>query len=359
MKYCRIWLPAGLAILAGCVWSSDEPAEPGPGAEVAATLETPPVDSSGDAADDPAIWVHPVDPALSLIIATDKQLGLYVYDVDGNLLQTLADGRMNNVDLREGFILGGASRTLVAASNRSDDSIALYVVDPAARRLTSAGASVPTGLSDAYGLCLYAAPGGGHYIFVNETGSGRFRQWRVQDGAGGIEATMVREFTVGSQAEGCVADDERGHLYVAEENAALWRFSADPAGGATRTVIDRVGGANGLDADLEGVALWRGAAGSGYVVVSNQGANNYAVYRRGEDNEFIGLFAIVGNTALGIDEVTQTDGLEVTHSSVGARFPEGLLVVQDGSNQGTIGRQNFKFVPWRTVAEALEIWEGG
>ncbi len=354
----RIWLPSLLTILGGCVYSSDDgPSEPGPGEELVATLDTPPVDSSGDAADDPAIWVHPVDRALSLVIATDKQLGLYVYDVDGNLLQTLPDGRLNNVDLRDGFILDGTSRTLVAASNRTDDTIALYVVDQATRRLTPAGASVPTGLTDPYGLCMYAAPGGGHFVFVNETDSGRFRQWRIQDGAGGITATMVREFSVGSQAEGCVADDELGDLYVAEENVALWRYSADPAGGALRVEIDRVRGTNGLAADLEGVAIWRGAGGNGFVVVSNQGASNYAVYRRGEDNEFIGLFAIVDNTVQGIDGVTNTDGLEVTHLSVGPRFPDGLLVVQDGNNQGTIGRQNFKFIPWRAVAEALEIWE--
>ena len=355
-----MWLPALLAILAACVYSSDDgPSGPGPGDEVVAALETPPVDSPGDAADDPAIWVHPVDPALSLIIATDKQRGLYVYDVDGNLLQTLPDGRMNNVDLRGGFIVGGSSRTLVAASNRSDNTIAFYLLDPVARRLTPAGPGVPSGFTDPYGLCMYAAPGGGHFVFVSETDSGRFRQWRIEDGAGGIAATMVREFDVGSQAEGCVADDELGHLYVAEENVALWRYSADAAGGTVREQIDRVGGANGLAADLEGVAIWHGAAGSGFVVVSNQGANNFAVYRRGEDNEFIGRFAIVENAALGIDGVTDTDGLELTHRSVGPRFPDGLLVVQDGTNQGTISRQNFKFVSWRLVAEALGIWEGG
>ena len=347
-----------LALLAGCDAGSSGGSMPGPGEQVVATLETPPVDSAGDAADDPAIWVHPADPALSLVIATDKKSGLYVYDADGNLLQTLPDGRMNNVDLRDGFVSGGNSLTLVAASDRSDDTIALYLLDPATRQLTSAGAHVPTGFSHPYGLCMYAAPGGGHYVFVNETGSGRFRQWLIEDGPAGIEATLVREFDVGSQAEGCAADDELGDLYVAEENVGLWRYPADPASGGEREAIDRVGGANGLAADLEGVAIWQGTGGSGFVVVSNQGANNYAVYRRGADHAFIGLFAIVDNAALGIDGVTQTDGLDVTRSSFGPRFPDGLLVVQDGSNQGTIGRQNFKFIPWRAVAEALGIWDG-
>ena len=39
---------------------------------VTATVETEPVPHSGDSADDPAIWIHPTDPAQSTIIGTDK-----------------------------------------------------------------------------------------------------------------------------------------------------------------------------------------------------------------------------------------------------------------------------------------------
>jgi len=70
---------------------------------VQAALETEPVASRGDAADDAAIWVNPVDPAASVIIGTDKQRGLIVYRLDGTVVQSLPDGRMNNVDLRDGF----------------------------------------------------------------------------------------------------------------------------------------------------------------------------------------------------------------------------------------------------------------
>jgi 3-phytase len=45
----------------------------GPTSRPAARVETEPVPSSGDAADDPAIWVHPGDPARSLVLGTDKK----------------------------------------------------------------------------------------------------------------------------------------------------------------------------------------------------------------------------------------------------------------------------------------------
>src|SRR5690606_10330892 len=89
-------------------------------------VETVPTENYGDAADDPAIWVHPTDPGLSLVIGTNKKRGLEVYDLTGRRLQSLPDGRVNNVDLREGFLLGGQRVAIVAASNRTTKGISLY-----------------------------------------------------------------------------------------------------------------------------------------------------------------------------------------------------------------------------------------
>src|SRR5262245_31952618 len=59
---------------------------------VAATVETDPVPHDGDAADDPAIWVHPTDPAKSVILGTDKRGGLALYDLAGRQIQYLPGG---------------------------------------------------------------------------------------------------------------------------------------------------------------------------------------------------------------------------------------------------------------------------
>ena len=76
--------------------------------QVQATVETEPVPSSGDAADDAAVWIHPTDPALSLILGTDKDAGLAAYDLAGVQVQFSPDGELNNVDVRYDFPLGGA-----------------------------------------------------------------------------------------------------------------------------------------------------------------------------------------------------------------------------------------------------------
>lgn len=341
---------AGLSVAA----ADSRPARP---VVVMPVYESDVMPSVGDAADDPAIWFNARDPAMSLVIGTNKQAGLHVYDLRGRTLQKLPDGKMNNVDLRDGFPLAGATVALVAASNRTNDSIAAYRVDAEARRLVDVAAgTLPTGFDDPYGLCLYrSAASGEFYVFVNEGDSGRYRQWRLFANDGGrVGIELVREFDVGSQAEGCVADDDNGKLYIAEEDVGLWKYSAEPDGGDSRTLIDDTADGNLTD-DIEGVSLWTGPDGGGYLVVSNQGEDNYALYRRNGDNEYVGKFHVVANAAKSIDGSSETDGIDVSSAALGPDFPAGLLVVQDGRNIGPEEPQNFKFVSWADIARAMQL----
>ncbi len=71
-------------------------------------MQTVPVPSGGDAADDPALWLHPFHPEQSLLLGTDKQGGLHVYNLDGSQRQLVGRGcHPNNVDVLCGFLLGG------------------------------------------------------------------------------------------------------------------------------------------------------------------------------------------------------------------------------------------------------------
>src|SRR5690349_1849047 len=71
---------AGAAAAADANPVADLPFPPGTPV-VMPVLETVPVANPEDAADDPAIWVNPKDPAKSAVIGTDKKGGLYVYDL--------------------------------------------------------------------------------------------------------------------------------------------------------------------------------------------------------------------------------------------------------------------------------------
>ncbi len=320
---------------------------------VMATMETTPVPSKNDAADDPCIWIHPTNPSLSTIIGTHKQAGagLLVYDLKGNEIQRIVDGRMNNVDLRYNFSLGGESVTLVTAGNRDLNSLSIYKIDPDTRNLISVSArNLPLGLDDGiYGSCMYfSLKTGKFYAFLNDK-TGKIEQWELFDNGNGlVDGKLVRTLRVDSQPEGCVADDIFGILYVGEEEQALWKFAAEPNAETTKTLVDSVG--NHFVPDLEGLTLYFASRTTGYLIASSQGNNTYVIYAREGNNNYIGTFQIVNGD--NIDGVQETDGIDVTNFGLGLAFPSGVFVTQDGRNPSAT--QNFKCVPWDSIASQFE-----
>ena len=343
-------LTVGFVLVALTIWSAplSRPVRTRDVMPVAvhATVETAPVQSSGDAADDPVIWRHPTDGALSTIIGTDKKRGLMVYDVNGHVVQELADGKMGNVDLRYDFPLGGSPTAIVTAGNRADNTLAVYAIDRSSRKLRDVAAR-RVGLDlVVYGSCMYrSASNGAYYVFITSK-SGRVEQWRLlETRQGTIDAARVRGFDVGSQIEACVADDEHGFLYVGEEAVGIWKYSAEPGQGDDRVAVDSTGPTGFLTPDVEGLTIFLGDAGTGYLIASSQGRDAFNVYRRDGRNDYIATFSIEeGN---GIDRVTHSDGVDVINGSLGPRFPHGVFVTQDQNNEG--GRQNFKLVPWPAI----------
>ncbi len=319
------------------------------------SAETKPMANDGDAADDPAIWRHPTDPSRSRIIGTNKQYGLLVYSLQGKLLQSIPAGRINNVDLREGFKLGGKTVAILAGSNRSTDSVSLYAIDASGTLRDVADGVQASGLADPYGLCLYRSADARTYVFLNDS-DGRYRQGELlATTEGRVRIEWRREFRFDSQPEGCVADDETGVLYAGEEDVGLWRMDASPDSPTGKALVDHTGEGGNLVADVEGMGLWHGANGQGWLVVSSQGEDAYAVYERGGTNRYVGKFRIVADPASGIDGASETDGLEVSSASFGGAYAQGLLVVQDGRNVSPAEPQNFKLVPWTRVIEALGL----
>jgi 3-phytase len=330
--------------------------EPYPCVEVTAAAETEPVYSSDDAADDPAIWIHPTEPAKSLIIATNKKAGLEVYTLDGKRIFFTQSGRVNNVDVRYGFPLGDQFIDIVAASNRSFNTISIYQISDDSLVLKEISArTITSGLDEVYGFCLYkSAATGKFYAFVNSK-SGNVEQWELfatEDQK--IDAMLVRSFHVGLQTEGCVADDALGYFYIGEENAGIWKYFAEPDHSNDRKMIADTS-LPYITADVEGLTIYQGAGQKGYLIASIQGDNLFAVFEREGKNRFIGCFRVGESTQ--IDEVTETDGIDVINLGLNDQFPNGFFIAQDGYNytaQGKKTTQNFKLVPWETIAISFD-----
>ena len=339
--------------------SSSAPPPPD-AAVVVADAETEPVADPCDAADDPAVWVNPGAPTASLVVATNKRRGLVVYDLDGRLVSQLDVGQTNNVDLRSLQGRAGAGEAteaavaLVAASNRSRDTLDILHLFADGRLVRQRGITAGYDGESPYGLCLYRGATA-LYAFATYK-DGAIRQWQL--GADGTGDRLVRTLRVPSQVEGCVADDPAHTVFVGEEDVGIWRFHAEPDGKADPILVDGLRDNSGqLVADVEGLAIHASgdSSASGYLVASSQGNSSFVLYDRSPPHAYRGSFHVGG---AGIDEVSDTDGIAIASTALGTSFPDGLLVVQDGDNRGATGEaehQNFKLISWRNVTSALDV----
>lgn len=313
-------------------------------AQVVASAETTPVKDRGDAADDPAVWVHPTTAENSLILGTNKKRGLYVYDLSGQQRQELEVGRINNVDVRQGFTYKGKPSDIAAASQRDRHAISLFRINPVSGRVTAVN-EIKTTLDDVYGLCMYRNLSGQFHVFINDK-DGRFEQYRISDSQQGWQGKKVREFSVQSQPEGCAADDLKQRLFIGEEDAAVWTLGAEAS---DSTELVKVAGISDiLVDDIEGIDIYR-RDGKAFLVVSSQGNDSYVLFNAEAPYDYIDRFRIGINASASIDGASETDGLAVSASALGDQYPEGILVVQDGRNLLPDTTQNFKLVDWRAV----------
>ena len=348
-----LMLAASCAVLAACATAAPEvqipqgsaalgdPAKPVPAAMETVVTTDPTVD-----ADDPVLWADPADPSRALLIGTDKTDGLYVHDMQGKVLQFFPDGPLNNVDLRDGFIVEGKPYVLIAAAERARFGIVTYLLDPATLQVKPYG-FVKTDMGEPYGFCM-GRRGDAFYLMPNNK-MGEARQYRVTAGASGPEIKLERTMKVATQTEGCVVDDAAQVFYLGEEDTGIWRFDFDPASAPTPVQVYANDGKI-LTSDVEGLTIMRDGALK-YLIASSQGDSTYPVWLiEGANYTYKGRFAVEGGA---IDNVTSTDGIDAWSGPIG-QFPNGAIAMHD-TDDGDGKQQNYKVVDWREVKKALNL----
>jgi 3-phytase len=333
--------------------------------------------------------VHPTDPSRSLIIATDKIAatgGLYVFGIDGTQRQAITPlDRPNNVDVEYGLMLGGRSVDIAVVTERKQHRLRVFAIQPdrllavktgggspksgaapapALVDLAPAGIPVLDGETDQraepMGIALYKRPSDGAIfaIVAPKTGGATDYLWQYRledDGRGGIKGTRVRRFGAFSQRgptpgeageiEAVVVDDELGFVYYSDERYGIRKWQADPdRADAGRELA--IFATDGYTGDREGLAIYAGAGGTGYIVSSDQipGGTRLHLYRRegapGRPHDHTETVAIVPATA------DATDGLDVT-SRPQPGFPRGMLVMMNSRPR------NFLIYRWDDVTRAI------
>jgi len=187
------------------------------------------------------------------------------------------------------------------------------------------------------------------YVFINDQ-DGRYEQYEINDTAAGWSGTRVREFSVGSQPEGCTADDKNQRLFIGEENVAVWTLGAEPDAKTEMQKVAAIGDV--LKADIEGMELYQ-TEEENILLVSSQGNDSYVLFQAEAPYEYLGRFRIVLNSENGVDGASETDGLTVSSAHLGDKYPQGLVVVQDGRNLLPHNNQNFKIVSWQKIDQQV------
>ena len=241
--------------------------------------------------------------------------------------------------------------TVTVASNDETNSLSWFRKGADGGPLVHVG-DTPTGKLGPYGVC--AGMIGGVYHAGATYKDGLVQLWRIDnDGQGTVEASLARTVQLGGQLEGCVFDDELATLFIGEEEHGVWSLDLSNPQSNPQSV-DTIAAGNGLVMDVEGMSLWLGKNGGGYLVVSAQAADRFVVYDRAAPHAVRGVIRIVGSADGAIDGVSHTDGLDVTSAPLPG-YPRGILVVQDDGNPASGVDQNFKIVDWADVEAALGL----
>ncbi|QNS02661.1 phytase [Streptomyces xanthii] len=281
----RLALLTALAALSTVVPGSAVAADDLPA--VRPTAETPAVyddEAGGNAdADDPAIWRNPADPDRSLVIATVKEGGLRVYDLDAREVQSVpaprapgpddAPGRFNNVDLVPGMKTRSGKADLAVTSDRGSDRLRIYRIDGSGSGAPLTDVTAPTAPAvfsgsqeeineqrTAYGLATWTDPSSGRsYAVVSRRERTELSLLELTAGSDGtVSYRKIRTLALPSafklpngrtwspcaepdelpQVEGMVVDPETGTLYAGQEDVGIWRMDADLGG--TPELVDKV-----------------------------------------------------------------------------------------------------------------------
>ncbi|MFZ5517785.1 MAG: phytase [Candidatus Zhuqueibacterota bacterium] len=314
--------------------------------------------------DDPAIWINPDDPAQSLVIGTDKEAdgALYVFDLNGKVIEekTVRNlKRPNNVDIEYGLLLAGKATDIAVTTERLENRIRVFSL-PDMQPLDQGGIPVFEGeeLRAPMGIALYKRSADGAIFAVvgrkNGPTDGRYLwQYRLEDdGAGHVKATKVREFGVYSgrqEIEAIAVDDAPGFVYYCDETVGIRKYHADPDA-ADAGVELALFGTGQFAEDNEGISIYTINDGTGYILVSDQKANQFRIYsREGEagnphNHLLIKVVAVATN---------ESDGSDVTNVALNANFPQGLFVAMSDN-------KTFQFYSWKDIAgEDLTIAVNG
>ena len=141
--------------------------------------------------------------------------------------------------------------------------------------------------------------------------------------------------------EAIAVDDTMGMIYYSSESAGVLKYYADPDHPNADSLLAHFGREEFKD-DREGISIYSQTDTTGYIIVSDQGADRFHIYCREGTPENRDDHRLVKTVYLSTHE---SDGSDVTTEDFNGRFPGGLFVAM--SNDRT-----FQFYAWDDIISA-------
>jgi len=290
-------------------------------------------DTTPNDTDDPAIWYNSSDPAKSLVLGTDKgdsTGGIFVFNLDGKLIPGLCQfnlSRPNNIDVEYGFNFSGKLLDIAVFTERGKDMIRVISL-PDCQFIDNGGIPVfeDDSLKDPMGIALYKDANNDVYAFVGRKSGpldGYIYQYQLLSQNSSVTAEKIRalgKYSGTKEIEAIVVDDELGYVYYSDENVGVRKYYADAQKGNEELAVFAQ---DGILEDHEGLSVFKGKKGKGYIILSDQQAGKFHLFTRNGYKENPNDHRLVRIVKAQTDE---SDGSEILNMPLNDNFPKGIFV---------------------------------
>lgn len=304
--------------------------------------------------DDPAIWIHPTDRSQSLILGTDKggdsgDGSIYVFDLKGKEVKSKTVHnikRPNNIDVAYGLKWGKDNVDIAVCTERNTNSLRVFSL-PDMKVIDNGG--IPVFENDTsrlpMGVALYTVAGDVYAIVSRKSGpSGAYlHQYRLTSDGVKVTAKFVRAFGNYSgrhEIEAVAVDNEAGYVYYSDEGAGVRKYYAHPDSTKEELAIFAT---SGFTDNHEGISIYKTDSLMGYIIVSDQQANQFQLFSREGDATNPHEHKLIGVLKA---STIESDGNDVTSISL-PQFPNGLFVAMSDD-------RTFQIYQWPEVIRFLK-----
>src|SRR5690554_380968 len=236
--------------------------------------------------------------------------------------------RPNNVDVSYGFSIDSTLVDIAVVTERMTNKVRIFSL-PDLTPIDNGGIDVFEGeeLRAPMGVAAYKNPMTDKtYVVVGrkEGKSGEYLfQYELLAENGYITGKLVRKFGNYSgkkEIEAIMVDNELGYIYYSDEGAGVRKYYADPEKGNEELAFF---GQTEFKRDHEGIALYKTNEKEGYILVSDQQANNFIVFKREGEANNPHQHKMIAKIPF---STIESDGADAINFNFGAPFEKKLFV---------------------------------